>query len=260
MDEDRLSHFYYIQSADKNSGTSSNFITKNHEFNDTHSYRISEIILPFTFYNINDNNNVLKIRSGVTIYTVTLTNGNYTISQLLAQLKISLDALAVGVWTLTNDPITYKLTIASSIAYEYLGTQSTMNYILGFDDLDLVSALTNTGPYLYNLSNTNYVDIVSRSLSKSSTKVRDTGYKSASTIIRVPCSNYSFGQTILYKPKFHVIEFKPENSNDIDILLLDDRGNSIDLNGFDISITLKFHTNRISDPLSSTRVLPQGFF
>lgn len=251
--EDRTSNYYNIHSEDRLSGTATNCTVRNQNFTDSFSLRMTKAIIPFTFYNVTSNYNTLIINSSGN-KTVTLTPGQYTILSLLSSLKTLLDALAVGVFTLTANSTTYKITIASTVNFAYLGTLSTINDILGFDSVDTSSAASHTGTLIYNLGGTDYIDIISRTLTNSESKTRSTNTKGGQLFARIPTSQYSFGQTIFYQP-FHQHQwtFRMNLQEDIDLQLQDSNGNILDLNGREWEMTLKFHTNKSNNPGNDSR-------
>lgn len=253
--EDRTSNYYIINSGDRLTGIAENCTVRNQNFADSFSYRVTKIIIPFTYYNVNSNYNVLKILSGVTTYTVTVPVGQYSITNLLTTLTSLLNALGVGTFTLSYDSVTFKITITNgTIAFTYLGTVSTINDILGFNSVDTSSALTHTGDNIFNLGGTDYIDIVSRTLSNSESKSRSTSSSGSNIIIRIPTSQYSFGQTIFYQPFHnHQWTFRMNLQEDIDLLLIDDSGNQIDLNGRDWEMTLKYHSHKSNNPGNESR-------
>jgi hypothetical protein len=248
--EDRTSNFYLINSYDRITGVAENCTVNNQNFNDSFSFRVSKVFIPFTFYNITSNNNILKILSGVTTYTITVPVGQYTITQLLSNLTTQLNALSVGTFTVTAGATSYMITITNaSTQFQYLGTQSTINKVLGFTATNTTLALTTTGTLIYNLGGTDWIDIISRTLTNSESKSRTTNNSGSNILIRIPTSEFSFGQTIFFQGFTpHQWSWRMNLEEAIDLQLVDQYGNQLDLNGRDYSITLKFHSHKSNNP------------
>ena len=97
--------------------------------------------IPYSFYNVNSNNNKLVIYFSESMSTTYLFNtGNYTINQFLTELQSKL----VG-FTITYDKIKSKLTLAYTTNFT-ISTTSTCLDILGFGDVSasLLSRINNT--------------------------------------------------------------------------------------------------------------------
>ena len=100
---------------------------------------LSELTMPNTNYNINSTNNTLiLIDSSGTSQTLTITPGNYTVTQLNASFTSTIASATTAASykniTVTYNPITNMFTFAHSASY-FLNIQptSTMNSVLGFE-------------------------------------------------------------------------------------------------------------------------------
>lgn len=255
MEPVKTNNYFYINSLGRKNGTSTNFTSNNNLFKDSNAYRVSKVIIPFTFYNVTSNYNVFSIISGVTTYNVTITPGQYTIAQFITALQTGLNALAVGVFTVTSDPISYKITITNAtVPFTYLGRSSSY-IVTGYGQSNIGPLLSITAPNIYNFSSTDYIDIKSVTLTKSDSKVIDNTFSNSTIVQRVPTNQYSFGQTILFMSRHpHIFTCKPDLSEDIDLILYDQWGFQLDLNGRDWNILFKYFTEKSNDPLSLTRV------
>ena len=109
--------------------------------------RIENVRCPISFYNINSNNNVLNWSdASVPNETVTITPGNYTIDELVTELKTRMDAEVTGTpYTISYDDITQKVNIAKSNATVLeITAGSTLNKVIGFDIGQTVAATSNS--------------------------------------------------------------------------------------------------------------------
>lgn len=261
MEPERTPNYFYINSVDRISGNASAFVVPHHRFNDSFAYRVCQVLIPYTFYNVTSNYNVFSIMSGATIYNVTLPVGQYNLSQFITALQTGLNALAVGVFTITTDPITYNMTITNAtIPFTYIGTSNSYQ-ITGYGQSNIGPSLSITAPNIYNLGGTDYIDIISTQLAHSDTKVISSKFTSSTLIQRIPTNQYSFGQTILFMTRHpHIFTTKLNLTEDIEINLQDNNGNIINLNGRDWELVLKYYTDKSNNPLNQSRVYNRNTF
>lgn len=120
--------------------------------------RFENINIPLSYYNIDSNWNTFKVieTDGVTPHTITIVvdEGNYTISELIAELETQLDANTQDSnnYTLTYDIVRNKITFlynagtSTSVTVDSIANGSTLNYALGFGipDTDLITNLDST--------------------------------------------------------------------------------------------------------------------
>lgn len=253
--EDRTSNYYIIQSADRLTGSAENCTVRNQNFSDSFSYRFTKAIIPFTFYNITSFNNVLVITFGVGSSTITIPIGQYSINLLLANIQTQLNAIGTGVFTVSYNPTSFLVSIVNDTTnFSYLGLSSTINDVIGFQALNTGFSMTQIGSYIFNLSGTDWIDIVSTTLTNSESKTRYSSYGGANVLARIPTSQYSFGQTIFYQP-FHEHQWTSRMNlqENIDLRLIDDYGNELNLNGRDWSIVLKYHTHKSNNSGNDSR-------
>ena len=108
---------------------------KNYEY----YVRIENVRIPISFYNINANYDRFDWDSnGAPATGFTITHGNYTIDELIAEVQIQMnaDATDANVYTITYDEITQKVNIASDDAFGDFDTLTGDGWrALGFGDL-----------------------------------------------------------------------------------------------------------------------------
>jgi hypothetical protein len=130
--------------------------------------RIENVRVPVSFYAINSNYNVFTFNDGNTDYGFTLTQGNYTIDELISEIQTQMNATASGnTYTLTYDDITMLVNMASdgteggtttTITASGTGLTNTLYQLIGFETGQTVAdagnsdgsnvAFTNTAGYL----------------------------------------------------------------------------------------------------------------
>lgn len=256
MDANKTNHFFVINSADKLSGeTETNFSSKAHQFNHTKAFGIKEILIPYTYYNVNSTNNTLVIfKTGDTQErTITLPPGNYNITDFLARLKVFLDASpgVLHTYTCTYDVNTYKITITQDSSTFVIFANSTMKHLLGLGLIDPVAAISHTSANVFDLGYTNFIKIYSNTLTKYDTRVRTSGSDGTSLMCIVPIHDAVFATNIRWKPKAFYLDYHSHNEDRIDIRLVDMHGNNLGgdtgLNGKNLYIKLNFLTNSSND-------------
>lgn len=127
--------------------------------------RVISVLIPGSFYNINNTNRYLTIEQTftdppnppvVTDYTISIASGNYNIATLAQQLQASIRANTNMVnFTVTYSETTGKLTLNSGSASYYFSLGPS-NYsileVLGFANDDTLSVTSITAPNVVNLS------------------------------------------------------------------------------------------------------------
>jgi hypothetical protein len=102
-------------------------------------------------YEITKNNNKINFKEGVPELTATITNGSYSLTDLLVAIKTALDAAGALTYTVSVDRDTRKITIASTSTFSLLtntGSQVGLSpwSLLGFSQTsDHTGASTYTG-------------------------------------------------------------------------------------------------------------------
>ncbi len=243
-EENHVSHFHYLQSADRLTGQSAgNFTAKAHNFDKTYAFNISSVQIPYFWYAFTSNTNtILSTVDGLaTVYTATLPVGNYNIVNILPAIKSAMDANGSGkVYTVTQSDVTSKITITQNVGTLQILGAGSANKLLGFGATDSTYAISQTGPNIFNLSGTKYIDIFSTKLTSHGSKVSDSTGGGGDRIVRIPVGNYKFGDTIHYIPYFTTYNHDGRNLQNVDLQLKDEYGNIVDLNGYDWWIKLKF--------------------
>lgn len=212
-----------------------------------------------TIYNVNRNNNTLfyglswnqiKEPAAQTKSSISITPGQYTIDQFIAPLQAALrTAYGQNDIVVNYDANTFKISILSPTAplilYNSGVSGTTMNTILGMDDRvpvfgngyptdQLAVGTTTYFGNVFNLAGYTNIFLCSDYLARSaSIYVSNPGLSNVACMI--PMSQYYFGDKVDYSPE-HV--FNWSQPGDIDFRLADDLGNTVDLNGSDVEVSL----------------------
>ena len=113
---------------------------KNYEY----FVRIENVRIPITFYNINTNYQTFQWTGSATgIVTFNITNGNYSIDELILEVQTQMNALDTNTYTITYDEITQKVNIASD-GVENVSTLVGNGWrVLGFDLSETITGASN---------------------------------------------------------------------------------------------------------------------
>ena len=106
--------------------------------------RLENTLIPKTYYDINSTNNVFKVVETAGTSTVTISAGNYTITELLTELESGLDTASDGnddnAYIFTYDDVTNKVgitfTAGGTATVSTIALGSTLNALLGFGKAD----------------------------------------------------------------------------------------------------------------------------
>ncbi len=126
-----------------------------------YSISLESAILPNLETNINLYNNRLYVReNGITNYTITIPERNYSASELAVQLETSLnDASGLSYDVIFNEQTKkFTITVALPNTFQILDGDASVNRLLGFVGATNIAA-THTSAYIIDLSGISYMDI-----------------------------------------------------------------------------------------------------
>lgn len=117
------------------------------------TFVINKVSLSNNFYQINQSNNKLIITYSSTDTTITITPGNYSDVELLAEIQTQLTAIAATL-NIALGSNTQLITISDtgSTVFGIKLSQSTLNRSLGYGNTDLTGASTYTATNYFNNS------------------------------------------------------------------------------------------------------------
>ena len=98
--------------------------------------------IPYSFYNVNNNNNTFILKIGSNTYTYTLRTGNFSINDFLLELQSTITLL-----TTTYDKIKSKFTF-SYITNFSISSSSNCLQLIVFADTNLLNSITNSITYV----------------------------------------------------------------------------------------------------------------
>lgn len=241
----------YISSKDRTSGGTSNFTMNMMPWIDNaRLWRMRSISVPFSWYVFRSGNNVFSVDTALGGTTsVTIAPGNYTTSALKTHLEALLNGATVGVWTVTFNAITGKMTVSvvgGGGQQVGMNTPSlvagTANEALGFTQQVALGA-SITGNNVYNLSGELDLYVRSQSLRDRESLESQSGqeYELSYTdiIFRVPVDVNS-GSIIVNKKPSRWMDYPNNKITKLDFRLTFKDGEIVNLNGLEYSMELEF--------------------
>lgn len=225
----------YVNSANRVSGTSSNFVIDvSSQVRYPNNYdRIALLALscPKSYYLINSTNDTFTINE-VTggLKTVTITNGNYSLSTMVTFLNTAINAVTSYTYVVTSSQSTGKITFTVSGAtgnpvFDFSGSTSPYA-ILGFDQESYtMSANMLTSVNVVNFQLTNTIQLMC-----------DMAERSLLATVIPNTSDYAMIQYNEFNPGFLSKICVRNNISSCKFWLLDGtNGNQLDLNGLDFN-------------------------
>lgn len=207
--------------------------------------------IPVSFYNINVYTDVLKIQIGMTVYTFTLTNGNYTSTTLVAEILRVLIAQGLTDFTIVYSTTTGKLTISRATSFTILFSGSTILGVLGYSQTSNTVGTSLTALNPLNLLGSLRVRVLSTQLS---TLNIDSSVKGGvSLLASIPIEAPPYGVILFDNYTKSSQALSALDITDIDLQLVDDNGNLFNFNNIDWSITMVLYTERKSTEKSNTQ-------
>ena len=196
-------------------------------------FSIVNCIIPYSFYNINSNNNVLNYKINSVNYSLTIPIGNYSIINLVAYLNSQLTN-----FTFAYNKIYNKITITNSIN-DFILNSSNFLTLIGFNNSNYISTnKTLTSP---NCININYIrcinlisNIITYNINTSKNLVNNNNIICSIPVNTSPNTLIQYQNTNNFRTNLFV-----NTLNKIVIKLVDNNNNIIDLNGLNFNLTVQ---------------------
>jgi len=249
-----------IDSSQRTKGTIDDFeVILNHPIylNRDRQYfvRIEGIRFPTSFYNIDSNYNTLRITEdpagSPSTFNITIDEGNYTITELLLELKSALDdgTGKSNEWTLSINDKTGKVSIsADTTTFKIIGSNSLLNRPLGFEpDTDYTSGgLVDS---LYTLISVNHINMSTKRYIKINSDITSNNHYSKEFIEPIGCivPITEARSTIQYYANDNGYKVKMANKHNIKHLsfnIRDGNNNKVDTNGVEWNAELVIYEFR----------------
>lgn len=221
--------------------------------------RIEDIRIPISFRNINSKFNRFVITEGASTVSIALTQGNYTIDELIAELQTQLNAATTdtNVFTLTYDEITQRVNIAvtggaSTVTIVNADLSSLLNSLrkpLGFDVGQTITqgsntdgnnaAYTNTARHFrIQVDNLTSNNVYANSSLQGGDK--QTNLQKVSVVFPVPETRNEFHVFNNHEGAYIKLPNLPAIS-DLNVKLIDADGNEVDLHNVPWGMNVVFY-------------------
>ena len=209
---------------------------------------------PYSFYNINVYNNLLRISiNSNPAVVLTLTRGNYNANTLITEIQTQLTAAAITDISIVISSITGLLTFTKASGnFTLYSSGSTCFKVLGFNPtLDYTSTTSVLiAPYPLNLLGTLKLRIASYSLPISSLDSSVDG--NLNILASIPINAGNFG-LIMYENTNNIqstLDLKILDNFDLEIL--DDDNNLVNFNGSYWTLTMLMSIERLTKQTSTS--------
>ena len=217
---------------------------------------IKTISIPNVVYNVNVNNNILKLEydgnPGIFPGQITVPPGQYTIVSLIAAIEPLLSTAIVGTVTIAQLPLISKLQITSSKPVSFIaGTDSPFARVLGITKTTAFS-LDTIAQGVFQLQGIDNFFVISQDLADGANAILTNGQKRG-IVIDVP-NTVNYGETNYYQNKEYrvnqkIYDGRALNLQYINIKIVDSDLNVVDLQGMDIELILLIYESEESMPV-----------
>ena len=232
------------------SGTASSisFQSNDSDLHGINRIHLKTSIIPNTQYNINNKNNTLNITwDDMNGPVAPIPVGQYTITTFIAALKVVLDDAAYpSSFTITPDPLTFKITIVKTGGNDFTIQDKSVNpmfMVIGQNTLKTSVGNVLHCNHIYNLSGLRHVYIESFTLGKSLLTGSIKKYAVVADVpITVPFG--SFQNDIYNETSLNVIYYRGyKNISTFNMRLVDEFGDLCEFNGAPFTLVFEIHSN-----------------
>lgn len=236
--------FLLLDSRDNNNygATSSDcmfHLGNGQDFNEVNSVELLSFNCPLTMYNVNSSNNTIYFNDG-SARSVVLPPSNYDVYALIAAIKVAMESVSALTFTVTYSDQTLKITVTGSLAFSFTfgtNTSYSASKIIGFNNANTSSSVTQTGNNAINLSIPLYIMIKVDGFSSSIKSSNP--YDNATFVVSTVGNN---SDILTWTPgsfyQQRVLSFN-DNVSDLRVVLRDYNNTQIDLNGGHWSMLLR---------------------
>lgn len=204
-------------------------------------WRIKQVAIPYTWYNIKNGSNVLKIDG--TVYN--LSNGTYTPSLMLAELN----SLTSQTWSFSQSNLKFTVTDGSSFELDYDSTSEGLLNLLGFtSDQTLSGSSSYTGANAMMLNRPICIGLLISELNPTMSVLSsetDANIVPNSDITLPIHVNTNFGGTVVYDGSDDLFHQLRNQFSSLTIIVKDlDTGEKLDLNGNHMGVVIELKKPR----------------
>ena len=198
------------------------------------------VVLPYSFYQITQSRNTFSFifeEATETVHTLTVSEGNYTATQLIDELNLLSDEL-----TFSLNIITGKVSVQRDSGNFFISGSSKILSVLGFNDQLLTTASNiQIAQNCIDVSPRKTVNFYMLNSELSNFLHFATHVNNQRLLCSIPVSNEAFFSTISYEDE--TVQYDMIQDNHIsffDLLVVDEHGENINFNGAHFVLTLQF--------------------
>ena len=252
----QLKFYHIVDSSDRISGSTNNFIINIPMPNDNEYNRIilNSAIIPKSFYLIRDGYNTFILSEGVNLWTVSIPIGNYTLSEFLIQIQALLDDHTfiqftyVMTFSKRLGKFTFTVSNNSGVQPSFIFTTNVFEP-MGFDKNTTNTAVGNvlTSSNIINLNPNEMIYVCSDLVNNSENQILE-----AIPMSNIPDYSYQYYQNT----STHTIKELTNNRNQTFTFQIKDSFHRLlDLNGKNIVFTICCHKEHNTDELIRENIL-----
>jgi hypothetical protein len=200
---------------------------------------VSNIVIPYTYQNINSFNDSMGLGISGVNYPITLTHGNYTASSFDTMLATQLGATVTFTGSVSATTGQLTITGSSGIAFSITGDQflGTLNNSTRYTSANNVLTL----PYPINLAGTQFID-VRCDIALNSSNSHDSN---RFILARVPINTTPFNTIYYTDESFGWCNCGVDTINNINLSLVNQWGHQLNLQNFDWEVSLEISSNNV---------------
>ena len=224
------------------------FVSTDPDLGQVHRVHLKTLVVPNTEYNVNTKTQVVDITSIDMMPVDDLPLGQYTLSALLAALKIVLDVAAFPeTFTITQNTLTLKLTFIKSGGTEFtISAESPLRRLIGQSKAKTSVGLILECDSVFDLSGTRLVVLESFTLGKVKVSEGDTAAESQkSTVLGSVATLVPFGGVLKVNETEETLNYCSfpgyKNISTFDLRLVDETGELLELNNTEWLMELEVH-------------------
>jgi len=240
--------YFDLNSKDRRSGESLNNVSfSNFNLINVTRIEVEEVSVSYSWYDIQTAYNstlVIINPTGPTTYTINITPGSYSGTELATALQTALNAAWANSFVVTFNSNNGKFTISGTSTFT-IDSTSTILGVLGLVASSGTNSYTSTN--VANLHFTEYINFNSSELHNNLPNFTSSDLRNGQRFIRIPVSNYAFGDRIVYHPH-HPIELaynNPISLPSLNITVTDQLDRLIEFNSSaNWNIRLKVYSSR----------------
>ena len=194
---------------------------------------VVHVSIPYSFYNVHENNNRLEYISNNSGYVINIPVSNYNINQLVSYLSSAMPS-----FTITYSNKTNKITFKHSTYDFTILSSSTCYRILGFDENKSYSSYGTilVSANCINLMTINSIFLLSNLLTYN---ISSSIPNSQNILCQIPVDNGPNSLIHYYNKNGFRTNLFLKYINDISLRLVDEYNNDINLNGLHFRVTIQ---------------------